>query len=254
MSGTPTDARGTERRPRRWLASALFLASVVALLATSPARWTKPALLVGPATAASGRGLDLVITSSQEPEIRTRGPMASPYTGGTPCLAPWSPSTRVSCLLPPGAVIEEVAISERCGGCTGPCVAPKGAFVDAASAEIDVWKAVATAKAVVPVPDHAVGFVATSIRVAVDGAEFIEVELEITAVSSGATLEKQQQSCARQSWSPTPVCQFLLYDDKLATKPMDVSLLVTATGWGRCASGPCIPPGTLRVVSTTVHK
>ncbi len=249
-----TDAGTRERSPRRWLSVGLFLASVLALLATSPARWRKPAILVGPATAASGRGLELVITSSEAPRIRTRGLPAPPNHRDEPCLAPWSASTRLSCLLPPGTLIEEVAIDGYCGGCTGPCVAPKGAFVTAESAEVDVWKAVVTAKSVLSVPDHAVDYIATRFAVAVDGAEFIEVEIEIVAVSSGATVVKVRQTCSRDGRHPSPVCQFSLEDDKLPVKPMDVSLSVTATGWGRCSSGSCISPGTLRVVSTTVQK
>ena len=249
-----TDAGTRERSPRRWLSVGLFLASVLALLATSPARWRKPAILVGPATAASGRGLELVITSSEAPRVRTRGLPAPPNHRDEPCLAPWSASTRLSCLLPPGTLIEEVAIDGYCGGCTGPCVAPKGAFVTAESAEVDVWKAVVTAKSVLSVPDHATGWEATRFEVLVDGAEFIKVDLEITAVSSGATLEKQQQSCSRDASSSSPACRFFLEDHKLARKPMDVSLLATATGRGRCSAGSCIAPGTLRVVSTKVPK
>jgi len=226
----------------------VLVVALLAVLGTSPARWSRSATLVGAPSAAKGRGLELVITSSAEPSISARGP-AKPFTGGVPCLSPWAPATRVTCLLPPGTIIDDIAIEGRCGGCTGPCVPPKGAFVTAESTEVDVWKEVVTSKGTSTVPSHGRDFVATRFEVAVDGAEFIEVELEISDASTGARVQLDQESCRRDPSGATPSCIFLLYDSSLPKSPMSVTLKATATGWGRCGAAVCTPPGKLRVVS-----
>jgi hypothetical protein len=236
----------------RGAASAVLVISLLAVLGTSPARWRVSAVLAGPASATKGRGLDLVITSSLEPNITASG-VAKPFSRGVPCLSAWSPATRVSCLLPPGALIEDVAIEGTCGGCTGPCVPPKGSFVTADSSEVDVWKDVVTSKGTFTLPSHGRDFVATTFEIDVDGADYVEVELEVSDPSSAWRLPLDRQSCRRHPSVTTPFCTFLVYDSSLPKGSMSATLSARATGWGRCAGAGCAPPGTLRIVSIGVQ-
>lgn len=240
---------------RRWPGFALFALSVLALLGTSRARWNKSAALVGPPTAASGRALSVLITASSEPRIFGSGVPSTGFgSDELPCLSPSLSGARMTCLLPPGAIISDVRIDGTCGGCTGPCVPPPGAFVTAKSAEVDAWKASVTSKLVTRLPNHASTSLATSVKVTTSGAEYATITLEATAVAGGPAVFREEHSARSEHGPPGEASAYFLIEDAVLGAPGDYSLVATATGWGRCASSSCIAPATLRLVGTAVVR
>jgi hypothetical protein len=246
-----------DRRPFvRWLGYALFFASVWALLGTSPSRWRLSATVIGPSAASPGRGLELTTTSSAEPSVSVAG-LKSTLSQRLPCLSPWSPGTRVACLVPPGVTVDEVFIGDHCspGCCSGPCVPPPGAYVNAESREVDVWKEAVSSKLTSVMPQHDRGSVGTGFKALVEGAEIIEVRLEVSPLSGAPVFYRLDETCRRDGAGPGPLtCHFLVDDGLLPYRPLDVNIVAQATGWGRCAAPPCKPPGTLRVLRIEVVK
>jgi hypothetical protein len=242
----------------RWVGTILFLGSTLALLGTSPARWTKTASVAGPLTPSAGRGLELTLSSDFEPELDVKGVFSSPFArGDIPCSSPWVPRAYVKCVLPPGATIDSVLIRGDCSGCRGPCVPPAGAFVTADSVEIDVWSDAAARTLPFRIPDHTVSFVATRFEILVQGADFVQLEALVVPRGASAPVFRERQSCRAKAGAPASAgasCILTVHDTDLPTKPLDVDLRLEVEGHGKCGTPGCKAPGTLRVASVTVLK
>ena len=231
---------------RRRLANLAFFASVLALLATSPRRWTMPATVTGPKTSAPPKGLMLDIDSSARPEVAFH--TSTTVGGDLSCLRTWTTGSKPSCLLPPGATLDSVEIHDICSGglgCSGgPCVPPPSAFARATATEVDVWQDDAKAAMTVTLPMHPTGSSASSFAVKASGAEVTQVTFTAQAHTGGARIMSETRVCSS--------CWFMVEDSALPKGDVDVT--VEATGWGDCKGAPCAAPKTFHVDSVTIPK
>ena len=231
---------------RRRLANLVFFASVLALLATSPRRWTMVATVTGPRTPAPPKGLAIEIDSSERPTVTLHTASVSRHDE-LPCLGSWSMGSKLSCLLPPGATLDTVEIRGMCtgGGCSGgPCAPPPGAFARVTSSETDVWDDVAKTTMTVPLPIHPAGFIASRFDVKTSGSDIAKVTFTASAHVGGARIMSEDQ-IGQDLW-------FMVYDS--AVPKGDVDVTVEATGWGDCKGAPCAAPKTFRIDSVTIAK
>lgn len=227
-------------------------ASAVALVATSPARWTVAGTITGPMTPSPGRALLVSIEASQEPRIQATGfPSTYNGTGFVPCLERLT-GGKMSCLLPPSAPLTSVDLRGTCSGC-GACVPPAGAFVKAESKDVDVWVDGDTSVTKATLPSHGSGFIATRFKVVVSGASFVTVKLVARPRGGGTPILDEEQTCERDDGAGTTnaACIFLIYDSSLGSVH-DVDVTADATGYGTCAAKGCAPPKTLHVDSLAV--
>jgi hypothetical protein len=239
----------------RWSGRALFFVSVLALLATSPKRWEVTATIDGPKRAPSHRGLELAIDATSEPDIVIAG-----ADGGglkAPCLARWILGTRLSCFVPPDAVLTAVKISGVCPGfvCTGDC--PPPASVKVTTTETEAWSDVLTSTLTATLPPHDLQHPETYFaesRVVVEGARFIKVKLEVTATGSSAPFFSKEQACELEPAGAggLAACTFSVPCAKVAPGT-NVDVVAEAKGWGTsCVNDvhvPCASPKTLRIDS-----
>lgn len=230
---------------RERLPAVLLALSVVALLATSaPKGWKLSATITTPTTPAAPRGLEVAIDASSQPRLFTTGVPKGGWATDTPCFATWTAGSTLTCLLPPGATLTDVSITGGCGGCSGSCPPPPGVFARATTKEVDVWRDDVTSKTRAKLPSHASGVSGTTYSVIVTGARFTEVTLEVRPAGTGTSAYREQQSCER--------CTFYV-DDSFVVAGPDFDVIVAATGFDECgaasASGGCVPPRTLAIVS-----
>lgn len=240
---------------RRWLSAGVLVAASLALIATSPARWTVAGTITGPMAASPGRALLLSIDASQDPRIQATGfPSTSAETGVAPCLERFG-GGRMTCLLPPSATLTTVDLRGACGGCS-KCVPPPGAFVKAESKEVDVWIDGDTSATPATLPRHGKDFIATRFKVVVSGAQFAVVKFVVRPRAGGRPILDEEQSCTRDDASSTAkaACTFLIFDSALGAVH-DVDVTADATGYGVCATSTgtaCAPPKTLHIDSLAV--
>lgn len=237
------------------MSSAAFFASLLALVATSkPPEWTLNATITGPMTPAAERGLEVTIESTAEPQIHARDVLKGGSSiSDVPCLSPWAPGIKTSCLLPPGATLTSIDISGSCGGCTTPCAPPPGAYANVTTADAAVWTDVVTARKRVSLPDHPKDFISTRFVVKVSGARFIASSFTATAAGGATPLMQEKEPCApeRRPATTAASCYFSILDSAVSPKT-DVDVVVEVTGWGSCPGAKdkaCAPPGTLKLDS-----
>jgi len=240
---------------RRWAERGVFVASVLALLATSPPpRWHVAGTVTGPTkTSATTKALSLSIESSHETVIRASSIPSSYDPGkGTPCLEPFVAGTKRTCLFPPGATLDTVHMNGPCGGgCSGPCTPPPGAHATVDVTEVDVSIDGDTKTMATSLPSHGKGFIASRFEVKASGASFIQAHMTVTARSTGKSLYDENQACNLDAASKHARCTFTVFDSALAGEH-DVDVTVDATGYDACPTAGCAPPKTFHVDSLGV--
>ena len=184
------------REIKSWASRLVFAGSVVALVATSPARWEIAATIAGPTTPTHGRALLLEITASDAPRVEMMRPGAA-FAEFVPCMAAFARGTPTTCLLPPDASVAHVEISGICSGggltCSPPpCVPPPTASVTTKSTETDVSLDTASMALTTALPMHASTSDRTYFNVAASGAEYIEVRLVVRPHGSTTAADLQE--------------------------------------------------------------
>src|SRR4051812_48023960 len=101
------------KRWRPWAERLVLVASVVALLATSPARWNVRGTITGPTKPSSpSKALSITIEATHEPTIETTSlPLTYSHGKQGVCLATFLPGAPMKCLLPPGATLDGLEAS-----------------------------------------------------------------------------------------------------------------------------------------------
>ena len=226
-----------------------LVASTLALLATSPARWSVTASATGPTTASPGRALVVEVTATHEPRIEINDATVS-YPHEVPCAAPFVAGAPRECLLPPGASFARVTMEGRCAtGCNAPpCAPPPGASVSAKTHETDVALDTASSMVSLPLPSHAKGMSGTWVSVGTTGDDFAEVALVVRAHGSPTTIAKLDAHACM------PTCTFTIDDALVAGKGTTFDVEAQATGYEACAAAPCAPPRTLVITRVEVSK
>ncbi len=236
---------------KQWAGRLAFVASLVALFATSPPRWQIAATVVGPATPTHGRALSLEITASQAPSVEMmRAGATLPEV--VQCFTSFAPGAPTTCLLPPDASIAHVEISGMCSGgglsCKpSPCVPPPTASLVAKSAETDVSLDTASMALTTTLPVHRSSSDRTYFNVVASGAEYIEVQLVVRPHGGGAAIHKTDLHTCNAT------CSFDIADTLVATGgSFDVE--AQASGYKACVAAPCASPGTLKVDRIEISK
>jgi hypothetical protein len=235
------------KRWRIWAERGVFVASVLALLATSKAKgWSLAATVTGPTTPAATKALSLSIDASHASTIYAKGiPLTFSRGMEAPCLATFTPGKAMTCLLPPGATLDAVEIHGSCGGgCNDPCTVPAGAYGKVETKEVDVSIDGDTKTMPASLPSHGKGFIASRIEVKVSGASFAKAHMTVRPRGGGAALFDVEQTCA-------PTCIALVYDSSLGAVH-DVDVTVEATGYEACATPGCAPPKTFHIDSVSL--
>lgn len=221
-----------------WFGYGALAINLFVLLATSSIdRWSLSATLAGPMKAPADRALEVVIESSHPPNIDAIYPPSLQY-GAHPCASRWVAGQPLSCVLPPGTLLQSVSISDPCTDNT-TCPPPKEAFVRAKTSEIPYWTSETVARAAITLPSaHGSDRIASLIEAKVDGGPFMRATLEVTR--DGATVYTEDQICRASAVERT--CEFLVYDSLFPGGPAPVDLVLTVTAWGACRDGaPCVP-------------
>ncbi len=246
--------RRAAARLRFWAERGVFIASVLALLATSKSKgWTIHTTITGPTAPAATKALALSIESSHDVTIYS---MALPPTYGrgkeAPCLETFAVGVKRTCLLPPGAGVDGVEVHGPCsGGCNDPCSTPPGAYGKVESKEVDVSIDGETKTMPASLPSHGKGFVASRFEVKASGSSFIEVHLTVVPRGGGKTLFDENQACVLDATSKHGVCTYTVFDSVLGGVH-DVDVNVEATGWDECTTPVCTPPKIFHIDSVKV--
>jgi hypothetical protein len=236
------------RRARWWGERGVFVASVLALLATSkPPGWVIHAKISGPTTPAPSKAIALSIESSDKVTIQSSAVPTSWGLKQVPCLEPFSPGAARTCLLPPGAQVDGVELHGSCGGgCNDPCTPPPSAHVKVDATQVDVSIDGATSTIPASLPAHAKGFIVSRFEVKARGASFIEAHMTVVPKGGGKALFDENQSCELDAASKCAKCTFNVMDSALGSVH-DVEVTVEATGWDACSAPGCAPPKTFRI-------
>ncbi len=244
---------------RNWVGRVAFALSVLALLGTSLPRWEMKGKLEGPDRAPTDdHALRLTIEASHEPSY-TFSAGGSPHVEGRRCTAGWrSEQKKVECLLPPGAKLGSVTISEKCkssGGCCSnePCKPPSDAFLDAKTEVVPIWKRVVEkesrlriGKTISKDAGHTV-------------VQHLQVAIENPLPNLQVTLRAKDTKGTVAGWSGAETNVECRWFDADAGKPLectgfmfssesssviDLDVIVKATAYGACDAdaGACKPP------------
>ena len=244
---------------RTWVGRIAFGLSVLALLGTSLPRWEVAGKIEGPDRAPSeDQAIRLTIEASYEPRY-TFATGASPYVEGRRCTSGWSrEKNKIECLLPPGAQLKTVAISEKCrgGGCCSnePCKPPPDAVLKAKTEAVPIWKHIVEKEARLHVMR----------TVSKDGGrtvvQYLEVEIESVVPNTEVTFRGKEQKGTVAGWSgaettldcrlftpdagkPIECTSWALSND--TDKAVELDVIVKAFVYGACDTldgGPCTPP------------
>lgn len=236
---------------RPWIERGVFVASVLALLATSKSPgWVLHPTMTGPTTPAASKAIELSIESSHDVTIYSS---ALPPTYGrgkqAPCLETFLPGVKRTCLLPPGAPVDSVEVHGACGGgCNDPCSVPPGAYGKVEAKEVDVSIDGETKTTPASLPSHGKGFIASRFEVKASSASFIEAHMTVTPRGGGKTLFEENQACELDATSKHATCTFTVYDSALGSVH-DVDVTVEATGWDACPVPGCVAPKVFHIDS-----
>jgi hypothetical protein len=273
MSGERTSRT---RGVKKWLAFGVFGVSVLALLGTSPARWTMQESVKGPHEPPSrDHALRVRVEASEDPRLpyKTANGTAQEST----CVRTGKRPTDVTCVLPPGATVDKVEMRGICGegggggGCRRksrseqkqdqPCAPPPGAYVRASSEIVSVWKQKAELAAHVSLPPRPSGKGASLSHIEV----YVEPDVpdvEVTLHHKGEQAPKSAVgtpailTCGTYPKPPGPntkTCSF--YGFEQVSKAVELDLVAEAVRWGACPDDkPCDPPADtpLKVVAIVV--
>ena len=245
------------KRVRFWAERGVFLASVLALLATSkPKGWELAATITGPKSPSSpAKALSLSIDASHEPHIHAPSiPSTFAHATEAPCLETFLAGAKMTCLLPPGVDLDGVDLQGSCGGCSGACSPPPGAYAKVTVTEVDASIDGDTRTMPASLPSHGKGYIASRFDVRVSGASFIEAQMTIRArgVATGAPLFDSKKMTCDYTGAPSHASCIFLVDDAPFATVHDVDVSVEATGYDACAAPPCTPPKTFHIDSVTV--
>lgn len=238
------------KRLRSWAERGVFLASVLALLATSKSPgWGFHPTITGPTTPAATKAISVSLESSHASTITSLA-LTPAYDGRhTPCLEPFVAGVKRTCLLPPGMALDGVEVTGPCsGGCNDPCKIPPSAYGKVETTEVDVSIDGETKTMPASLPSHGKGFIASRFDVKASGASFIEAHTTITPRGGGKSLFDEHQSCSFDVTSKHAMCTFTVYDSALGSAH-DVDVTVEATGYDACPTPGCAPPKTFHIDS-----
>lgn len=240
------------KRLRWWAERGVFVASVLALLATSKAPgWGIHATITGPTKSAATKALALSIESSHAVTITASAvPPSYGHGSGTPCLEPFAAGVKRTCLLPPGATLDGVEVHGACGGggCNDPCTPPPGSHGNVDVTEVDVSIDGDTKTMPASLPSHGKGFIASSFEAKASGSSFIEAHMIVTPRGGGKALFDENQSCALDVTSKHATCTFTIFDSALGSVH-DVDVTVEATGYDVCPAPGCPAPKVFHIDS-----
>jgi len=239
------------KRWRWWAERGVFVASVLALLATSKSPgWGFHPTITGPTTTSSPtKALSVSLESSHASTITSLALPATYHGKHTPCLEPFAAGVKRTCLLPPGAAVDGVEVTGPCGGgCNDPCKIPAGAYGKVETTEVDVSIDGETKTLPASLPSHGKDFIASRFEVKASGASFIEAHMTVTPRGGGKSLFDENQSCELDVTSKHAICTFTVFDSSIGSVH-DVDVTVEATAYDACATAGCVAPKTFHVDS-----